>query len=337
MNIGIVGDVHWCTYSSILRQRDGRYSLKLRNLIASVNFSEKETENCDLVVYLGDFFDRADITAEEMSAFREVCWNNKPHCFLVGNHESESAELVNSTARVFNLLNFSVYTIVGERDFDDIRVLFIPYQTDRERLDLNTIPKSDKKTIIFSHNDIQMQYGAYCSTVGFTVEDIEKNCDLFINGHLHNFNTVGDRIINVGNLTGQNFCEDGFVYRHKIAFLDTDTMKVTYKENPYAINFYKLDLTNGVAPMHSLFNSESGSSAVSAICLEDNADEVKEYLDKHAVASRVVLMKKEAREVPDSSQEIRVADHLELFKKYISEKYPVDSEIEKREMSLVVR
>lgn len=340
MKIGIVGDVHWCTYSSILRQRDGRFSLKLKNLITSVNFAEHNTEDCDIVVYLGDFFDRPDLTAEELSALREVVWNQKQHYFIVGNHESETASLVNSTPKVFDLLNFAVFSEVWRWDIDDegVRLVFIPYQTSREMLDLNTIPKSNKKTIIFSHNDIQVQYGMYHSTVGYTVEDIEKNCDLFINGHIHNFGTIGKKIINVGNLTGKNFCEDGFIYKHRIAILDTDTMEVTYKTNPYAINFYKLDLSNGnIAPLYDLFEMPDARACVSAICLEDDADEVRDYLNKHAISSRVVLMKKAAKDVADNSQEIRVADHLELFKQYINEKYPIDSEIEKREMSLVVR
>ena len=336
MKIGIVGDVHWCTYSSILRQRGEVFSWRLLNLIKSVNFAESKTKDCDFIVYLGDFFDRADITAEELSALRNVIWNEREHFFLVGNHETASSNLFNNTAKVLGMLHFDVISNPWFLEKNGADFLFLPYQNDRERFDLSSISNRGK-TIVFSHNDVQMQYGMYHSTVGYAVEDIEKNCRMFINGHIHNFGTVGNKIINVGNLTGQNFCEDGFVYKHKIAFLDTDTMEITYEENPHAINFYKLDLTNGVAPMYGLFGMPDVRACVSATCLEDDVDEVRDYLNKHAVSSRVVLMKKAAKDVADNSQEIRVADHLELFKQYINEKYSIDSEIEKREMSLVVR
>ena len=88
MKILVVGDVHWSQYSSILRKRGEKYSYRLENLIQSVNWAEQlayET-NCELIVYLGDFFDRAEINSEEISALKEIVWASKPHYFLVGNH-----------------------------------------------------------------------------------------------------------------------------------------------------------------------------------------------------------------------------------------------------------
>ena len=38
MKIGIVGDIHWSRYSSILRQRGDKYSVRLENCIKSINF-----------------------------------------------------------------------------------------------------------------------------------------------------------------------------------------------------------------------------------------------------------------------------------------------------------
>ena len=70
MKILIVGDVHWSTYSSIVRSRGKKYSTRLENLINSVNWAERiaDEENCDRIIYLGDFFDKADLTAEEITA-----------------------------------------------------------------------------------------------------------------------------------------------------------------------------------------------------------------------------------------------------------------------------
>ena len=41
MKIGVVGDVHWCAYSSILRSRGNKYSIRIENLIKSVNWAEE--------------------------------------------------------------------------------------------------------------------------------------------------------------------------------------------------------------------------------------------------------------------------------------------------------
>ena len=78
---------------------------------------------------------------------------------------------------------------------------------------------------------------------GFSIEEIEENCTLFINGHLHNFSTVGNNIVNLGNITGQNFSEDGYAYPHQCMILDTVKREIEYIENPFALYFYKLDFT----------------------------------------------------------------------------------------------
>ena len=94
--------------------------------------------------------------------------------------------------------------------------------------------------VVFSHNDIAgLQLGKYISKNGFTINDINSNCSLFINGHLHNA-TKYNNIVNVGNLTGLNFSEDAFRYKHSVYILDTDTLTITEFENPFAFNFYKI-------------------------------------------------------------------------------------------------
>ena len=64
---------------------------------------------------------------------------------------------------------------------------------------------SSKGKIIFSHNDIAgMNLGHFTSKDGFSIDEINDNCVLFINGHLHNSSWVGRKykIYNAGNLTG---------------------------------------------------------------------------------------------------------------------------------------
>ena len=102
----ICGDVHWATYSSIIRKRGIEYSKRLENCINSVNWVEQTAEEngCDTVIYLGDFFDRADATAEEISALNEVQWSNVKHNIIVGNDELGIADGDYSTEKILNLL-----------------------------------------------------------------------------------------------------------------------------------------------------------------------------------------------------------------------------------------
>lgn len=339
MRIGIVGDVHWSKSSSIIPAKGDRYSLRLTKLIDSVNYAEHATRDCDFVVYLGDFFDRSDIEAEEMTALKEVCWNFKQHYLLVGNHEVfnrslEDTGLFNNTARVFDLMNFAVFPEVWNLKKDGVRFIFLPYQTEKNALDLNTIPKYEGKTVIFSHNDLQIRYGAYLSTSGYSVEDIEKNCDLFINGHIHNFSTVGKKIVNLGNLTGQNFGEDALIYPHRIAFLDTDTMELTYEENPYAFNFYKIS-TLGKAGR--LLPELKDNALISITCSEEQESAVRKEVEesKKILASRVIVQRTISPTTITTEKDLHVEDHREQFVTYVSTVRALNDD-EKAELALLV-
>lgn len=221
MLIGIVGDVHWSRYSSILRNRGNTYSYRLENCIDSVNWAEALTENCNCVVYLGDFFDSSELNSEEITALKEINWNLKPHHFLVGNHEMGMNDLSYSSSHLFDYIDTAARSFVEDkpridRTYGNTEIAFLPYILEDDRKPLEEYFDSpNTKRIIFSHNDIAgMQLGKFTSTAGFTIENIQSNCSLFLNGHLHNGGKVADGVINVGNLTGQNFSEDAFKYDH---------------------------------------------------------------------------------------------------------------------------
>ena len=98
----IYTDVHWSTYSSIVRGRGRKYSARLENLIKSVNWAEgvAEERGCDAIFCLGDFFDKPTLNAEEISALNEIEWAKLPHTFLVGNHEIEDGNARYSSVEV---------------------------------------------------------------------------------------------------------------------------------------------------------------------------------------------------------------------------------------------
>ena len=217
MRLLILGDCHWSSYSSIVRSRGEKYSTRLENLIKTMSWIEAEavTKGCDTIVCLGDFFDQSELGAESITALQEVPWSEIPHWFIVGNHEMGRGNLEHSSSHLFNLLpNASVIDEVKFFNTNDTTIVSIPYilESNRKPLKeyLGNYPLKEN-VIILSHNDIAgIQMGQFISTTGFSIEEIEENCDLFLNGHLHNGAEIGNKIINVGNITGQNFSEDAF-------------------------------------------------------------------------------------------------------------------------------
>lgn len=329
MKICLYTDVHWSVYSSILRQRDNKYSLRLQNLIDSVNFVQRLAENnkCDRIMCLGDFFDKNTLNAEELDALKEIKWANIPQYFLVGNHEIVSTSDSYSSTQVFTSMGFEVIGSNCLEITDDAVLMYLPYATEENReslsdcldriychYDYSFIP--DRK-IAFSHNDIKgIRYGAFESKEGYSVDEIEENCSLFINGHLHNSGFVNDNetILNLGNLSGMNFSEDGFKYDHYACILDTETLKLEFFTNPFSIYFYKLDI-NSVKDL-TLFTKLRNKSIVSIRVTEELLSQVKQIIkdSNNIIASKITIFSTKVSSKEESNTfNVNYLDKLQSF------------------------
>lgn len=332
MKICFYTDVHWCQDSSIIRSRGNKFSSRLENLVKSVNWAETLafSEGCSAVICGGDFFDSSHLNSEEISALSEVSWAPISHTFLTGNHETNVKSLQYSTSDLFNLCNNSC-TISEPSSFQiegtDVELCFLPYlldSSDRSILEIFGEKKLPKR-IIISHNDLKdVQYGQFLSTEGFSISDIEDNCDLFINGHIHHCAYVTNKIINGGNLTGQNFTEDATKFKHCALIIDTNTLNVSFYVNPYAYNFYKLDLTD----VYDVTQLERDLSELSS-----NAVLTMKFNDKFVADARIWLeTNKERLSIAeyrvlveyDKDESIEVAptivnevDHLTQFETFV--------------------
>ncbi len=327
MKVCIIGDIHWSTYSSILRTRGKYFSTRLEYLIQSLSWVEMISKkyNCEEEIFLGDFFDKPDLTSEEITALSEVEWNNSTRIkhFIVGNHESGVASLMyNSTQTLYKL--GSIENIPWMYPVDDgTEFLFLPYITEDNRKPLSEYMKNrvkEKKLIVFSHNDIKdFQMGQFVSKTGFEISDIEANCDLYINGHLHNGGWVSDKILNLGNLCGQNFSEDASRYEHHIAILDTDTLSIEFIKNPFALNFYKLTIEKESDIGKLEFLKEN--PVMSIKCEYSLKDKLQEVLEKYInlLCFKITYFTNEKVTVLTESQgpKIHAGDHLEKFKKFV--------------------
>lgn len=335
MKILVRTDVHLCQYSSILRLRGDTFSKRLEGIINSVSWTERLAEqyNCGYIVDMGDFFDKATLNAEEISSLDKIEWSKSvSHLFLIGNHEIASASREFNSTQLFNLVpNITVIRDIQQNKIsDNTELVFLPYVLESDRRPLSELIKtSSYHKIVFSHNDIKgIQMGPVMSTQGFEISDIEATCDLFINGHLHNGVRITDKIINLGNLTGQNFGEDALRYQHNVMILDTDTLTYELIENPYAFNFYKL----GNISQYSSKIEFKPNSIVSCSCNEAQMAAVKNSLEQNPnVITHMVTVERERATTGDSDNmkldDLKVSDHRAQFRNYFINKYGTSDSI----------
>ncbi len=324
MKILLYTDVHLSTTSSIVRKRGEKYTERLENVIASVSWAEdKALElNCDEVICLGDFFDKPALSDEEITALADIRWNKLPHTFIVGNHESSVNGLRYNSVKSLHTLGFNIISEPTTRKIDNnTEFVFIPYLLEDDREPLEHYVNNPKHSIIFSHNDIKgIQYGKIESPNGFELSDIEANCKLFLNGHLHNgsFLNKNKTILNLGNLTGQNFSEDASCYNHCVLVLDTDTLELKFIENPYAYNFYKLDITDKTDIDNELLKLKN-NAVVSFRCVDRRENDLRESINKYNSINNYKIVIYSDNSVNDElvANELINVDHLKQFKDFI--------------------
>lgn len=301
MNILIYSDNHFCQNSSIIRGRGNKFSDRLENQIQTLQFIEKTAiENgCQAIFNCGDFFDKPELNSEEISALKEVGWNRGiPHYYIVGNHDaSDKALSFNSTNALASVHNSFVVDSSCFIELDGSFIAMLPYESldadeyiDAEVMFSHAVKDAKyKNRILLSHNEIKgLQYGKYVSDHGLDIDSVCSVFDFCVNGHLHNTALVNEKILNVGNVTGQNFSEDAFVYKHGCIILNTDDLTYKFIENPFAFKFYKIDGDN-----YGIISTLGTNSVLAVTCSDDNLDYVKGLIDsnKNIKYKKIIVQK----------------------------------------------
>lgn len=344
MKILVYSDNHFCQYSSILRSRGDKFSKRLENAIRTVNFVESEATRlgCHQIVCCGDFFDKPTLNAEELSALNEIKWASLPHIFLVGNHEMASNDLQFNSVNALSRLGFNIVSqpsVQYDASLNDTEICYLPYQLDCTGKKISDYFNSEaSRRIIFSHNDIAgIQMGKFVSTSGLDLDDVENSCDYFINGHIHNTSWVRPNILNIGNITGMNFSEDGFKYMHLYAVVDTDRLTVETYNNPFSIRFSHIDDTN-YNRFLALKNDSSDivkNLVLSIKVTQDKVSEARQFAESIGLLSyRVVGVSSSDIPVNDTETFTQI-DYLNKFIEFFKEKYG-QSELINEELSKVV-
>lgn len=320
MKILIYSDIHISQDSSIVKSFGKYYSTRLEYIIKSITWAENLAinEKCDLIFNLGDTFNKPIVNAMEATAVQDICWADIPHYILVGNHDSDVVSLEYSSVSILKKLGFHIIKEVTHLYDNDEVFTFIPYilEDNRKPLTEYLVGKND---IVLSHNDIAgFRFGNFVSKEGFKIDDIEKSCKLFLNGHLHNSSFLSDKILNVGNLCGQNFTEDSLKYSHGCWILDTKTNSLEFHENPYALNFYKLEYPAD----KKIFSNLKNNSVLMIKCERSYQEELKNILANYSdkiVTTRVLLYDKDIIENIDTQVKLDKVDHLKQFTDFIHE------------------
>ena len=314
----LFADLHMCPRASIINKWGTKYPIRLENCIESVNWLERlaEEHGCDYIVNLGDFFDKPDLSSETITAVQDIEWSNIKHYHIVGNHDASNSSLIFNSVNALAAGSHSIITKPEMLFLNDCNILFLPYvvECDRKPIDQYLPEKNNKPTIIFSHNDLSgIQLGPVMSRTGFTVEEIEANCDYFINGHLHSGQAITNKVINLGNLTGKDFGENSFVHSHNVIILDTKTLELTYIENPYAFNFYKIqiDTESDISQLRNLRQR----AVVSIKCDSAQVEKTKQVIGEltNILESRIIITKKYEEVATEEATIDLTVDHLARF------------------------
>jgi len=325
MKILFYTDPHFCERYSIIDKQGKKYTVRLENLIDSVNWVEglARVKDCQYIICAGDFFDKPQLTDQELTALQEIHWAPCDHFFLVGNHESEENDLHFSSAKALEGENrFIIYAPVLSEE-GDFELAFLPYIPESNRKPITEYfpPLGDKPRILVSHNDLLgIQMGPVVSKAGFSPKEIESICTCCINGHLHNGQKITNRVLNLGNLTGKDFGEDAEKYPHRVLIFDTDTMKIEFVENPNAFNFYKFEI-NDSADIKKLEKIKY-NAALFIKCKDTLIPELRaklEELKNKIVATRVITV----RELVSTEATLNAAD---LTMDYLTKFYEVCKE-----------
>ena len=324
MRILVYTDNHFCQHSSIVRGRGEKYSKRLENQIQSLNWVQRKAEElkCDMIVCLGDFFDKDSLNSEELSALKEICWSTLPKYYLVGNHEISLSNREYSSVNILSLIpNTHIIDTPARIGDNKDYILCVPYMVENHNLpEIARNFGSDRPQIVFSHNDIKgIQYGPYLSEKGFLVEDIENCCELFVNGHLHNEMQFCKNGFNLGNLTGINFSEDAFEYSHMVMLIDTGTKEMQWYENPFAFNFYKIDCVGKDKLYIDACLQHIKENAVVTIKVDEVLAEYARTVFNSKIVERRVLVNYNKVEAEVKTEFIAV-DHVKQFREFVLSK-----------------
>lgn len=285
----LITDNHFCETSSVQTKRGRVFSSRLENQKSSLMWAALFGLP---VIHLGDFFNRDVLNAEEISCLKEIkeTIDFSNWIFLQGNHGYSGG------FDVMGVFEQNVISVPTKMNLGGRKCLFLPFKSTTDDID-------DDYDIIFGHIGIE---GVPFGAKGFLPKDIQEHCKLFLNGHLHNKLNFAEGCWNIGSLTAQNFSDECQGAEKGAWILDTDTLEITFYENPYAFNFYKMTAKEALE-----YPVRLSTSCISVTCDESNVDEIRQRL-KGAYYLRLNVQRKKTK--VERVETRSSVDYLEKFR-----------------------
>lgn len=334
MKILLYADPHFCTNSSVIRGRGKRFSQRLENQIEVFKFINDTyiKEGCERCICLGDFFDRPDLSAEEITALKEIKTSIMNTSFIVGNHEAISGDLFFNSVNAFGE-GITIYDKPTLEVIGDTQLVYIPYIVEANRPTITNILDdlkvvADKNIVILMHNDIKdIYYGKFKTTIGFDIKDIDSNCDICVNAHIHNGGKISDKLINLGSVTGLNFSNDASSWIPKVAILDTETLRLDLIDVDPALLFFKKEvntLVEAQTVVAELSKYDKTKVVLSLKCNQLEYDAIKELVQSQEyLYCRINIdYTREVIDTKESTSSISLnVDYIDKFKEFVLKKY----------------
>lgn len=263
MKIGIYTDPHISINSSILPlyYYEGIYSTRLTMMIRTFKWMYKLFDNNDveLIINGGDTFDSHTLKAEEIKAASE-CFSYSSgikEYHIIGNHDTlDNSRNYYATAI---LDGFPFITVCNQPIKINDTVSLIPYMHS-DLIDTNML-KSIENKVLVSHIDIAGSHlrPDYIMDSGINPELLANYFEVTFNGHLHTreiIETSRNKVINVGSCTSNSF-SDNNTYIPGVCIYDTDSDKIEYYNNPFAILFRRIDASSESELISKLDNMDN--------------------------------------------------------------------------------
>ena len=237
-DIAIITDTHFG-----VRGDSTIYLDHQENFYNNIFFPELEKRNIKTVFHLGDLVDRRKYINFNTAKRMRTCFLDKLKSYdvhiITGNHDIfyKSTHEINALRELLGQYNFNIYEEPQEINFHDIKLLLLPWITQKtEELAYKLLTKSTAM-YCFGHLEIagfEMFKDAYCEH-GLNRNIFDK-FNMICSGHFHH-KSKQNSIHYLGAPYQMTWSDHGFDRGFHI--LNLEKQKLTFIKNPYSL-FQKL-------------------------------------------------------------------------------------------------
>lgn len=243
MKIGFITDTHYGV------RNDNHVFYEYQEKSNEYYFNKFDEYGVEVIIHPGDLMDRRKylnfVTAKELEKSLLDRLKKRETHIICGNHDVyyKNTNDINSLAIVLGKYDFNVYTEPQEIEVGDTKILLLPWINSSNQEKSIQMIKDSRASICVGHLEIagfEMHTGSKCEH-GLEYSLFEK-FDLVISGHFHHKSHYGP-VHYIG--AAYEFTWADHNDPRGVTILDTETMGLTFIENPYTLfKVYRYDDVN---------------------------------------------------------------------------------------------